>query len=60
MAYLQTCISQSKIYSHVKNNFVYTLFNVHFLYTILYFQTDTYLKKFSWKSIDFFFFDGIA
>ena len=24
-----------------------------FLYTILSYQTDTYLKKFPWKSIDF-------
>ena len=30
-------------------------FNIPYLYTILSYQTDTYLKNFSWKSIDFFF-----
>ena len=45
MAYLQTCRSRGKIYSYVKNNFVYTL---------LIYPLDTYLKKISWKSIDFF------
>ena len=53
MAHLQTCRGRGQIYSHVKNNFVYTLcsFCIPFQQSN---QTDTYLKKFSWKSINYF------
>ena len=54
MAYLQTCRSRGKICSHFKKRLRIHSFNILFLYTNLSNQTNTYLKKFYWKSIDFF------
>ena len=55
MAYLQTCRFQSKKYTHVKNNFIYTLL-IHSFYMLFWFsyQTGNYLKKFPCNSIDCF------
>ena len=57
MVYLQTCRCRGKIYLlNYLNNFVYTflVYSFYILFSVT--KKDTYLKKFYWKFIDFFFF----
>ena len=61
MAYLQTCRSRGKIYSHVKNNFLYTLLIYSFIYYFvlpnIYLFKEIFLEIYrvflkKWYSID--------
>ena len=44
MAYAQTCRSRGKIYSHVKNNFLYTLFIYYFVLPNRYLFKEMFLE----------------